>query len=82
MRRPVLLTALVFFTTQAGMAAAEQPLPREVKFNRDIRPILADKCYACHGPDKGTRKGDLRLDEEKDALGKREGYLIIAPGHP
>ena len=37
-------------------------LPDEVDFNFHVRPILADRCYSCHGPDKGARKGDLRLD--------------------
>ena len=35
------------------------PLPRLIRFNRDVRPILADKCYTCHGPDKRTRRSPL-----------------------
>jgi hypothetical protein len=50
----------------------------DIDFNRDVRPILSDKCFACHGPDAKHRKADLRLDVEKDA--KAAG--AIAPGKP
>ncbi len=53
----------------------------EIEFNRDVRPILSDRCYACHGPDKGNRKTRMRLDIEADAkaeLGK--GRFAIVPG--
>ncbi len=41
-----------------------------VSFNREVRPILSDKCFACHGPDSVGRKGGLRLDREEDARAK------------
>ena len=47
---------------------AEAPLPAKVEFNRDVRPILSDTCFHCHGPDKSHRKAKLRLDVREDAL--------------
>jgi hypothetical protein len=51
-----------------------------VEFNRDIRPILSDTCYQCHGPDAAKRKAGLRLDQESSAKGDREGRRAIVPG--
>jgi hypothetical protein len=41
-----------------------------IEFNRDIRPILNDACFACHGPDSASRKGELRLDQRDAAVEK------------
>ncbi len=63
--------------TVTGLASAAE----SVTFNRDIRPILSDKCYACHGPDKGHRKTDLRFDNEEGALvDLKAGGKAIIPG--
>jgi hypothetical protein len=54
-----------------------------VDFDRDIRPLLSDHCYACHGPDKDKRKAGLRLDVKADALRPLEsGGFALVPGHP
>ena len=53
-----------------------------VDFNRDVRPLLADKCFACHGPDESHREADLRLDVRDEALADRGGYQALAPGKP
>src|SRR5262245_17729461 len=53
-----------------------------IDFNRDVRPILTDKCFACHGPDEKHRQAKLRLDVEKDAKATRDGFPAIVPGKP
>jgi hypothetical protein len=50
------------------------------EFNRDIRPIFADNCYPCHGPDTAKRKAGLRLDQESSAKAARDGVRAIVPG--
>ncbi|MBI3472433.1 MAG: DUF1553 domain-containing protein [Candidatus Solibacter usitatus] len=63
-----------------GCAPAESTPP--VEFNRDIRPILSDKCYTCHGPDPANRKSKLRFDTEAGAKQDLGGRFAIMPGDP
>lgn len=66
---------------QAAAGAAPAP-DRQVRFNRDIRPILADNCFQCHGPDQNQRKAGLRLDREQGAVADLGGRRAIVPGQP
>jgi len=70
--------ALILFSTTA--AAAEVVT---IEFNTHIRPILSDKCFACHGPDEAERQGGLRLDQRESAFGEADsGAIPIVPGEP
>src|SRR5262245_23634088 len=71
----VVLSSLCLCVSVVSSAAraAEKPA-----YNRDVRPILAENCFACHGPDSAARKAGLRLDKRDEAI--KAG--VIAPGKP
>ena len=72
MRYLSLTLPFIVFLCGVGLLKAD-----EIRFNRDIRPILSDACFACHGPDEAHREADLRLDVESSAKS-----LAIVPGDP
>jgi len=69
----VVLSAVMIMSN--GLAA---PPAKKISYNRDIRPLLSDNCFFCHGPDKNKRKGKLRLDIREEAIAKN----AIVPGKP
>ena len=70
-------------TIVAAPPAAVPPAAAKVDFDLQIRPLLSDRCFHCHGPDVEGRKGGFRLDQEKSALGTADdGEHPIVPGKP
>jgi mono/diheme cytochrome c family protein len=76
LRRRILMAGALAALARITVAA------ETVDFNRDIRPILSDNCFKCHGPDAHERKADLRLDTQTGALADLEGKHAVAPGKP
>ena len=87
-RRSIGYVGAVFLALMFGMwcfpaaLTAAEPVERELSFRRDIRPILAEKCFHCHGADAEARQAELRLDDEKSAKEVRRKTVALVPGHP
>ena len=72
-------TAALWFVFAPGASAA----PDKIDFSRDVRPILSENCFTCHGPDEAKRKSGLRLDNKDDAFKPaKSGETAIVPGQP
>ncbi|WP_425397690.1 PSD1 and planctomycete cytochrome C domain-containing protein [Aeoliella sp.] len=68
----------LLLVSASSAAWAEAP----ISYNRQIRPLLSDRCFQCHGPDQGTREAGLRLDEREAATSETDsGYVAIVPGN-
>ena len=75
-------TVIIAVLVMSAAVTGQTPTNPVVEFNRDVRPLLSDKCYTCHGPDRSRRLTKLRFDVEADAKQDLGGRFAIVPGDP
>ena len=76
------LRAVLVGAALACFPAAVRAAQTGISYTRDVRPILSNACFKCHGPDDDNRKADFRLDLRESALMNLGGYAAIVPGSP
>ena len=82
MRPLCLVIPILFLAVTASSPVPVSESSRTIDFQRDVRPVLSDSCFQCHGPDKGTRMAELRLDTQDGVFAKRANGTTIVAGDP
>ena len=75
-RLPLCAIVALLLCGQTATADDDEP----VSFSQQIRPLLSDRCFRCHGPDRLTREADLRFDDRESVYGDRDGHAVVVPG--